>query len=445
MPTPTPQQRKKLRDALISAFPEKSSLEQLLDFELDRKVNQITQDSNLQTVVYKLIERAQAEGWLVELVRAARKENPGNSELAAIALELLSPETSSIPKSSPSVSVTVTQSKQEQSIEDSFNITTEFDVFLAHNNQDKLQVRKIAQELKRLSLKPWLDEEQIPPGRPFQDVIQQAIPLVKSAAIFIGLDGLGRWQSWELRSLISQCVERKIPVIPVLLPGVKQIPEELIFLKEFRWVSFSQRIDDDHALDLLQWGITFKKPEQVVENERPGQIPTKSADVKQIRFISELRTRLIIEKQVHDLSRDEEFAEFDFIGFKQTSLTLDFVAFKKADELNERQIVQLCDKFFEITQMVSYDFRLKPVTRMPNSLLGLIFEDECPNYLIDFIKKQTKISHWGKSAVIVTWVIHVKQKQIYTHNNPVSLVPPVFIMEGSVFPGLDYLKSFLSA
>ncbi|GAB1543665.1 hypothetical protein NUACC21_63410 [Scytonema sp. NUACC21] len=82
------QQRRKLLSALISAFPNRSSLEQLLDFELDKKLNKITQDNNLQTIVYQLIETAQAQGWLLELVRAARKENPENSELTAIALEL---------------------------------------------------------------------------------------------------------------------------------------------------------------------------------------------------------------------------------------------------------------------------------------------------------------------------------------------------------------------
>jgi hypothetical protein len=95
----TSQQRKKLRDALISAFPEKSLLEQLLDFELDKKLNQITQDSNLQTVVYQLIQRAQAEEWLIDLILAARKENPKNSQLEAIALELLTPEVPSSPTS----------------------------------------------------------------------------------------------------------------------------------------------------------------------------------------------------------------------------------------------------------------------------------------------------------------------------------------------------------
>lgn len=121
----------------------------------------------------------------------------------------------------------------------------QFDVFLAHNSLDKPEVQIIAAALRRRGLEPWIDDEQIPPGRPFQDEIQQAIPLVKSAAIFIGVRGLGRWQIWELRSLINQCVERNIPVIPVLLPGVEQVPEKFVFLKEFRWVSFSQTIEDE--------------------------------------------------------------------------------------------------------------------------------------------------------------------------------------------------------
>ncbi|WP_293366642.1 GUN4 domain-containing protein [Microcoleus sp. CAWBG50] len=136
----------------------------------------------------------------------------------------------------------------------------EFDVFLAHNSQDKPLVRGIANELKQRDIKPWLDEEQIPPGRSFQEVIQQAVPNVSSAAIFIGVAGLGNWQAMELRILISQCVEADIPVIPVLLPGVETIPEPLIFLKQLNWVRFNTEMDDN-ALDNLEWGITGRKPD----------------------------------------------------------------------------------------------------------------------------------------------------------------------------------------
>ncbi|NWF59896.1 MAG: toll/interleukin-1 receptor domain-containing protein [Fischerella sp.] len=111
----------------------------------------------------------------------------------------------------------------------------EFDVFLAHNSEDKPQVRAIAQKLRQRGLNPWLDEEQIRPGRSFQDEIQQVIPKVKSAAIFIGLKGLGKWQMMELRSFTSLLVEANIPVIPVLLPGVNKIPEDLRFFSELNW------------------------------------------------------------------------------------------------------------------------------------------------------------------------------------------------------------------
>jgi cell division protein ZapA (FtsZ GTPase activity inhibitor) len=166
---------------------------------------------------------------------------------------------------------------------------TQFDVFLAHNTQDKPEVRAIALALKQRNIKPWLDEEQIPPGRSFQDEIQQAIPLVKSAAIFIGSQELGRWQSWELKAFIAECVENKIPVIPVLLPGVSNLPEYLVFLKQLRWITFSNGVDDEAALDLLQWGITGEKPKSRVylkQEQKPGGIVTQHS----LQILKEVET-----------------------------------------------------------------------------------------------------------------------------------------------------------
>lgn len=140
--------------------------------------------------------------------------------------------------------------------------TAVFDVFLAHNTQDKQQVEKIAAALKQRGLNPWLDKEQIRPGQWVQDAIQKAIPEVKAAAICVGPRGLGRWQAVELRTFISQCVERGIPVIPVLLPGVDELPSELVFLKELLLVAFSNGPDDPEALQRLIWGITGAAPPQ---------------------------------------------------------------------------------------------------------------------------------------------------------------------------------------
>ena len=136
----------------------------------------------------------------------------------------------------------------------------QFDVFLAHSSKDKPLIRQIYRKLKEVGISPWLDEEEIAPGTKFQDEIQQAIGRIKTAAIFFGQGGLGRWQALELKSFISQCVRRDIPVIPVLLPGVEEIPEELIFLQEFHAVLFRDGIEDENALFSLEWGITGQKP-----------------------------------------------------------------------------------------------------------------------------------------------------------------------------------------
>ncbi len=238
------QQRRQLQEALIDAFPTTASLEQMLLFELDKNLRVISGEGSLQEIVFRLIRVADSQGWLENLVRAARNSNPGNIRLRDL------------------------DSQSSRSMR--------FDVFLAHNSQDKPQVREIAEELKRRGIKTWLDEEQIRPGRPFQAEIQQAIPLVKSAAIFIGSQGLGMWQQMELRSLISRCIDKEIPIIPVLLPGVSKIPDNLDFLTEFKSVNFLEGIDDKNALNLLEWGITGKKAQIIPQLERkPGKIPTE--------------------------------------------------------------------------------------------------------------------------------------------------------------------------
>jgi len=136
-----------------------------------------------------------------------------------------------------------------------------FDVFLAHNSEDKPLIRQIYGELTARGIKPWLDEEEIPPGTSFQDEIQAAIGQIKTAAICIGQEGLGPWQALELKTFISQCVKRSIPVIPVLLPRVEGIPENLLFLQQFHAVFFRNEIENEDAFYQLEWGITGRKPQ----------------------------------------------------------------------------------------------------------------------------------------------------------------------------------------
>ncbi len=87
------QQRRLLQSALMGAFPTLVSLEQMLSFRLNKNLRAIAGEGSLQEIVFKLIQIAEAQGWLEDLVCAARKENSGNALLQAIAQELLTGET----------------------------------------------------------------------------------------------------------------------------------------------------------------------------------------------------------------------------------------------------------------------------------------------------------------------------------------------------------------
>jgi hypothetical protein len=78
-----------IQNALIDAFPTKSSLEQFLCFKLDKDLNRIAGGNNLEEIVFLLIKTAKAEGWLNELIIAARNDKPRNPLLRNIATELL--------------------------------------------------------------------------------------------------------------------------------------------------------------------------------------------------------------------------------------------------------------------------------------------------------------------------------------------------------------------
>ena len=81
-------QVRKLRDAIISAFPDKARLKMMLRIELDKNLDEVAGGENLQIVVFSLIEWAESEGKLEKLVKSACEYNSGNQELQNIKKEL---------------------------------------------------------------------------------------------------------------------------------------------------------------------------------------------------------------------------------------------------------------------------------------------------------------------------------------------------------------------
>ncbi len=154
-----------------------------------------------------------------------------------------------------------------------------FDVFLSHNSQDKPAVRELARALEARGITVWLDEEQLVPGRPWQEALEKVIQTAHTAAVLVGDDGLGPWEIPEMRACLSEFVDRKLPVIPVLLPDAPARPQLPLFLRGFTWVDLRGGLTEA-SLDRLQWGITGKPsaPDHVVMRKDVLEKPTPFRD-----------------------------------------------------------------------------------------------------------------------------------------------------------------------
>uniref|UniRef100_UPI0039C6FCBA COR domain-containing protein n=1 Tax=Calothrix sp. CCY 0018 TaxID=3103864 RepID=UPI0039C6FCBA len=82
------QKLKKIRDAIIGAYPKQINLKMMISDRLDENLDLISTGENLEEVVFELIEWAKSQNKLKQLVEAACESNPGNTELQKISEEM---------------------------------------------------------------------------------------------------------------------------------------------------------------------------------------------------------------------------------------------------------------------------------------------------------------------------------------------------------------------
>ncbi|KYC36508.1 hypothetical protein WA1_43240 [Scytonema hofmannii PCC 7110] len=82
------EQRRKLRDALISAFPSEAELERMLDDKLGIPLNTIADGKNYTELIFNLIKWFNSQGQSQDLVQAAYAANSGNPELKEFIREI---------------------------------------------------------------------------------------------------------------------------------------------------------------------------------------------------------------------------------------------------------------------------------------------------------------------------------------------------------------------
>jgi len=134
-----------------------------------------------------------------------------------------------------------------------------FDVFLSHNSKDKPAVRELKRLLAAHGLTVWMDEDELRPGMPWQQLLELGINTSSSVAVLVGRDGLGPWEDEEMQAALRLAVKYKRPVIPVLLPGAPAEPELPLFLTNRTWVDLRAGLTEDGVAKLV-WGVTGKKP-----------------------------------------------------------------------------------------------------------------------------------------------------------------------------------------
>jgi hypothetical protein len=98
--------------------------------------------------------------------------------------------------------------------------------------------------------------EQLSPGAWAQHEIRSAIHTTGRALICVGAHGLGPWQTLEIHAMLDRCVASEVWLIPVLLPGLATLPDELLFLRPLNFVRFERSAFEAAPVRQLVWGIT---------------------------------------------------------------------------------------------------------------------------------------------------------------------------------------------
>jgi WD40 repeat protein/energy-coupling factor transporter ATP-binding protein EcfA2 len=149
-----------------------------------------------------------------------------------------------------------------------------FDVFLSYNSRDRPIVQRIAQDLAREGVRPFLDVWSLTAGEHWQPELIKGIDTSKACAVFVGAGDLGQWELEEVAvALTRAATERGFRVFAVLLPGVDEPfnPNDLpSFLRSRMWVDFRRGRDDRRALQNLVsavHGVPFGPPVSVQRDD----------------------------------------------------------------------------------------------------------------------------------------------------------------------------------
>jgi len=112
-------------------------------------------------------------------------------------------------------------------------------IFLCHSSKDKPRVRTVYHELKNEGMDPWLDEEKLLPGQPWEFEIKRAVKTSDIVIVFLSQSSVSQrgFVQKEIKYALDVADEQPegtIFIIPVKLEEC-QIPERL---GQWQWVNY---------------------------------------------------------------------------------------------------------------------------------------------------------------------------------------------------------------
>jgi hypothetical protein len=176
---------------------------------------------------------------LQPLVNAAARNFPGNAKFKQW---VRAANPSKVPDGSGSSAPSRSQSASPQ--------PDDSDAFVSYSRSDLEVVREIVDELRRRQVRVWFDQSDITNESAFTQQLERAMKSARTIAVLVGRTGLGKWQALEVNVAIDQHVNRKVPLIPVLLNGAdsNSLPP---FLRTFNAVLLPHGADSSDGMNRL--------------------------------------------------------------------------------------------------------------------------------------------------------------------------------------------------
>lgn len=259
----TGDQFEQLEQALMSAYPKQESLKRMVRLGLDKVCLQdVNWDKPLTECVDQLIEWAEAQGKMIDLIRSAYRRNRTNKALkqfCATYQPVLLADTKDGERSSQPTTTFLSNAEEGEKLSNSISI------FISYRRSDSEAMTgriydRLVNDFSRGQI--FKDVDSIRLGVDFVEDLDQALKRCQVLLAIIGKswvdareeDGSRRIDNPNdfVRIEIESALNRKIPVVPVLLDGVcvpstSELPDSIQVLARCQGMEVGQdpRFHDD--------------------------------------------------------------------------------------------------------------------------------------------------------------------------------------------------------